>query len=68
MLRGEFPPDAFRGKIVVVGASAPSLQDFHATPVGEGHEMPGAEVQANAIWTVENGFPLQSAPGFSTSP
>jgi adenylate cyclase len=62
VLRGQFPPDAFRGRIVVVGASAPALQDFHATPVGEGHEMPGAEVQANAIWTVEHDFPLQSAP------
>jgi adenylate cyclase len=63
VLRGEVPDDAFRGKTVVVGASAPSLQDFHATPVGKGHEMPGAEVQANSIWTVENGFPLQSVPG-----
>ena len=63
VLRGRVPDDAFRGKIVVVGASAPSLQDVHATPVGEGHEMPGAEVQANAIWTVENGFPLKSVPG-----
>ncbi len=63
VLRGKVPADAFRDKIVVVGASAPSLQDTHATPVGEGHEMPGAEVQANAIWTVENGFPLKSAPG-----
>ena len=64
VLRGRVPADAFRGKIVVVGATAPSLQDFHATPVGGDHEMPGAEVQANAIWTVENGFPLQSAPGW----
>jgi adenylate cyclase len=62
VLRGEVPADAFRGKTVVVGATAPSLQDFVATPVGEGHEMPGAEMLANAIWTVENGFPLQSVP------
>jgi adenylate cyclase len=26
--------------------------------------MPGVEVQANAVWTVENGFPLQSVPGW----
>jgi len=63
VLRGRFPPDAFRDRIVVVGASAPSLQDFNATPVGEGHEMPGAEMLANAIWTVQNGFQLRSAPG-----
>ncbi len=64
VLRGEVPKGAFRGKTVIVGASAPSLQDFVATPVGDGHEMPGAEALANAIWTVENGFPLQSAPGY----
>ncbi len=64
VLRGDVPPDAFRGKVVVVGATAPSLQDFNSTPVGEGHEMPGAEVLANAIWTVEHDFPLQSAPGY----
>jgi len=62
VLRGKVP-DAFRGKVVVVGATAPSLQDFTATPVGEGHEMSGAEVLANAIWTVENDFPLKSVPG-----
>ena len=63
VLRGEVPDAAFRGKTVIVGATAPSLQDFVSTPVGEGHEMAGAEMLANAIWTVENDFPLQSAPG-----
>ena len=51
-----------RGKIVVIGASAPSLQDVHATPVGGTQQMPGAEVQANAIWTVLHGVPLRDAP------
>jgi adenylate cyclase len=64
VLRGEVPDAAFRGKAVIVGATAPSLQDFVSTPVGEGHEMAGAEMLANATWTVENDFPLQSAPGF----
>jgi adenylate cyclase len=63
VLRGNVPEDAFRGKTVVIGATAPSLQDFVATPVGEGHEMPGAEMLANAILTVEDGFPLKSVPG-----
>jgi adenylate cyclase len=64
VLRGKIPPGVFRDKIVVVGATAPSLQDFYATPMSGGHEMSGPEIQANAIWTVENGFPLQSAPGW----
>lgn len=60
VLRGEFPKGTFRGKIVVVGASAPSLQDNHPTPTGSA--MPGPEVQANAIWTALHGFPLLSTP------
>jgi adenylate cyclase len=64
VLRNRVPADAFRGKIVVVGATSPSLQDYHATATTGEEEMPGVEVQANAIWTVEHGFPLQSVPGW----
>jgi adenylate cyclase len=64
VLRGRVPDQAFRGKTVVVGATAPSLQDFVATPASEGHEMPGPEMLANAILTVDDGFPLRSAPGW----
>jgi adenylate cyclase len=61
LVEGKVDPGFFRGKIVVVGASAPSLQDVHATPTGAGL-MPGPEVQANAIATVLDGLPLRSAP------
>jgi adenylate cyclase len=64
VLRGRVPDRAFRGKTVVVGATAPSLQDFVATPASNGHEMAGPEMLANATWTVENGFPLRSVPGW----
>jgi adenylate cyclase len=64
VLRGTVPDEAFRGKTVIVGATAPSLHDYVATPASEGHEMPGPEMLANAIWTVEEGFPLKSAPGW----
>jgi adenylate cyclase len=49
-----------RGKIVVVGASAPALNDLHPVPVG-GDLMPGAEIHANAIQTVLDGYPLRDA-------
>ena len=64
VLQGKVPDSAFRGKIVVVGASAPSLKDVQVTPSSGNHEMSGPEVQANAIWTVEHGFPLSSSPGW----
>ena len=59
--QGKFDPAAVRGKIVVVGASAPSLQDRHATPMSS-ELMAGPEVQANAIWTALNDNPLAAAP------
>jgi CHASE2 domain-containing sensor protein len=67
VLRGGVPASVFRDKIVVVGATAPSLQDFHATPTSGSDLMPGPEVQANAIWTALRGNPLTSAPGWLTA-
>jgi adenylate cyclase len=56
---GRLPHGFFHDKIVVVGPSAPSLQDIH--PTSTASEMPGAEVQASAIETVLRGLPLRSS-------
>jgi HD-GYP domain-containing protein (c-di-GMP phosphodiesterase class II) len=61
VLEERVPDERIRGQIVVVGATAPTLRDVHSTPVGGEALMPGAEVQANAIWTALNGLPLRSA-------
>jgi CHASE2 domain-containing sensor protein len=53
---------AVRGKIVVVGATAPTQQDVHATPTSGSRLMSGPEIQANAIWTALHGFPLRQVP------
>ena len=58
VLNGEVPPSVFKDKVVVIGATAPSLQDIHATPTGA--VMSGPEIQANAIATALRGFPLRS--------
>jgi CHASE2 domain-containing sensor protein len=60
LLRGEIAPQRLRGKIAVIGASAPTLHDMHATAAG-GDLMAGPEVQANAIWTLLHGLPLRAA-------
>lgn len=57
---GRFDARRVRGLVVVVGASASSLHDVHAVPFG-GDLMPGAEIHANAIQTVLNGYPLRDA-------
>jgi adenylate cyclase len=60
VLRGAFPADAFRGKVVVVGATDPSYKDLFPAP-GTADEMSGAEIHANAVATILNGFPLKDA-------
>jgi adenylate cyclase len=59
---GKFPKGFFHNKIVVVGPSAPSLQDVH--PTSTASQMPGVEVQANAIQTVLRGLPVRSLGGW----
>jgi CHASE2 domain-containing sensor protein len=63
---GRVNPRVFAGKIVVVGASAPTLQDMHPTSTTGAAPMAGAEVQANAIWTALHANPLQPAPDWWT--
>ncbi len=65
LIAGRVPADLIRGRVVVVGASAPSLQDVHATPTVGDRSMAGPEVQANAIWTALHGFPLRDAPAWA---
>lgn len=64
VLRNRFDPAMVRGKIVVIGATAPVLQDLHSTAAGS--PMSGPEVQAAAISTVLRGFPLRSPSGAVT--
>lgn len=52
-------PSIFRGKIVFVGATAPSLQDIHATPTSS--VMSSPELQANATATALEGVHLTPA-------
>jgi adenylate cyclase len=60
--KGRFDKAQVRGKYVVVGASAPSLQDLHQTSTTGSGLMPGPEVWADAIATGLRGFPLQPVP------
>jgi HD-GYP domain-containing protein (c-di-GMP phosphodiesterase class II) len=55
---GHVDPSLIRGKIAVIGATDPTLDDIHDTPVGV---MAGPEIQAAAIWTALHGNPLRPA-------
>ena len=63
VLRGHFEPGTFTDKFIVIGTTAPSLQDVHPTSVSGGDTMSGPEIQASALATVRAGLPLQASPG-----
>jgi adenylate cyclase len=60
---GKFEPGTFTDKFVVVGTTAPSLQDVHPTSTSGDDLMSGPEIQASSISTVRRGLPLDASPG-----
>ena len=64
VLNGKFDPAVVRGAIVVVGVTAPTVQDVHPTSTSGGSEMSGSEIQASAIHTVLRDFPLRNGPSW----
>lgn len=64
VLQGKVPPSFFSGKTVIVGASAPVLQDVHNTATSGSSVMAGPEILANATETLLEGTPLRFAPGW----
>lgn len=52
VMNGSISPDAFKNKIVLVGATAINLHDNQITAVSAGHPMSGVEIHANAIQTI----------------
>ena len=53
VVRGKFPAGTFRGKLVLVGASATGIGDLRTTPFG-GLDFPGVEIHANVIDNILN--------------
>jgi adenylate cyclase len=62
VLRGEIDPEAFRGKIVLVGPTSTVLHDLFPTPFARGGQMPGIEIHANAIETLVRGNAIREIP------
>ncbi len=62
--RGRVPAATLRGMVVVVGATAPVLKDVFTTSTASDDLMAGPEIQAAAIQTALDGFPLRGAPGW----
>jgi adenylate cyclase len=60
--RGDFDPNAVRGKVVVVGATAPRLQDLHQTATNKA--LSGPEVESTYAATALDDFPLRDGDGW----
>jgi CHASE2 domain-containing sensor protein len=54
------PADEFKGKIVIIGSTAPSLFDIKGTPMARIH--PGVEIMATAIDNFKHGDYLHERP------
>jgi adenylate cyclase len=63
VLRGRVQPAELADKVVVVGATDPDFKDVFAVPA-TADPMPGAEIHANAISTILDGFSLRDAPAW----
>ncbi len=60
VLMGNVPPETFRNKFVLVGATAAGLGDALPTPVsGFGQAMPGVEIQANILDSLRHNRSVQ---------
>ena len=63
VLTGAVPPALLKNNVVLVGTTAPGLQDIRATPVNA--EYPGVEVHANLVKSILDGrFKARPDNGF----
>jgi len=53
VLHNTFPPGAFQGKIILIGATATGIGDLRGTPYG-GTTYPGVEIHANVVDNILN--------------
>lgn len=60
VIHGKVPPQDLKDRIVLVGTSAPGLQDLRATPVASVY--PGVEIHANLISGMLDGTIHQNPP------
>lgn len=62
VVRGTVPRGFFRDKVVIVGPTAPTLQDVHPTSAPGGGVVGGALIQGAAVETMLRGVPLRDVP------
>ena len=64
ILMDKVPPEYWAGKIVLIGAYTPGLQDDYFTPVDTHTRMNGVEIQANVIQSLLDGRYKREVPAW----
>ncbi|MEW5939896.1 MAG: adenylate/guanylate cyclase domain-containing protein [Chloroflexota bacterium] len=59
---GDYPPETFRDKIVLIGATTLTLQDLYPTPFSAQTRTAGVEIVANAVDTLLQEKYLRETP------
>ena len=62
VIEGKIPPETFRGKYVLIGATAPGLLDNYPTPVSGSDGMPNIEIGANILNALLHHQLIRQAP------
>ncbi|MBN2045603.1 MAG: adenylate/guanylate cyclase domain-containing protein [Anaerolineales bacterium] len=66
LLEGDYNPDIFKDKIVLIGSSSETLQDIYPTPFSTTNLTPGVEIVANLVATMLTGDYLRLSPPWLT--
>ncbi|AZF34828.1 Signal transduction histidine kinase [Pseudomonas sp. R4-39-08] len=64
VLRGEVAPDALRGRLVLVGATAYGMGESFVTPLSATGSTAGVEIQANVLNGLLQGRSIVDLPGW----
>ncbi|TSC91627.1 MAG: adenylate cyclase [Parcubacteria group bacterium Licking1014_17] len=64
ILEEEYLVKSLKNKIILIGATSPDLHDEKLTPVSKGTEMPGVEIQAQAVNMFLKGYRLFDIPDY----
>jgi len=62
VLNDEIPPEAFRNKVVYIGATSHVLHDVFPTAFAKAGDMPGVEIHANVLDTYVGGDAIREGP------
>jgi CHASE2 domain-containing sensor protein/signal transduction histidine kinase len=65
VLNGEIPAEVFKGKDVIIGATAAGMGDAYPVPMADGGLLSGAEIMANMLGAIRRDDFVEPLPGLA---